>query len=232
MLWQFTTWHFECLTQFSALLRDPVYQGSQAPYGKGEPVLLIPGFMAGDWTLLAMARWLSRIGYRPYLSGIDWNVGAPERTAQLLAWRLDHIVKETGAPVIIVGHSLGGILGRFLGAQFPESICAVVALGSPLHDPLRGTHPLVRFAFNSLQALWRLFGYALPDQGVFHSVAFPLPETVEFTAIFSKDDEIVDWRSCLDADGDNREVSGRHVSLIVNREVYHILAQTLASCSR
>lgn len=231
MLWQFATWHFECLTQFSTLLRDPIYHGTQVPHGKGEPVLLIPGFLAGDWTLLTMAKWLSRIGYRPYLSGIDLNVGAPERTAQQLGWRLDHIIKETGGPVIVIGHSLGGILGRFLGAQFPQSVCSVVALGAPLHDPLRATHPLVRFAFNSLQALWRVFGYPLPAHEFFHSVAFPLPQNVGFTAIFSQQDEIVDWRSCLDPDGDNQEVSGRHVSLIVNREVYYILAQILASCS-
>src|SRR5215470_9266631 len=127
MSWQLTTWHFECLAQLSALLRDPVYQGIQIPHGRGDPVLLIPGFLAGDWTLRVMAGWLRRIGYRPYFSGIDWNISPPHRTAQLLAWRLDHIVGETGRSTIIVGHSLGGMLGRFVGVYCPEKVCHVIA---------------------------------------------------------------------------------------------------------
>jgi triacylglycerol lipase len=77
-----------------------------------------------------------------------------------------------------------------------------------------------------------MLGYVPYEQAVLHNGAFPLPPEVGFTAIFSKHDEVVDWRACLDPQGDNREVSGQHVSLIVNREVYRILAQVLASCSR
>src|SRR5437867_7185829 len=112
-MWQLTTSYPDCCYQLARLLSGPVYRGSSMPRGKGEPVLLIPGFLAGDWTLRVMAGWLSRIGYRPYLSGIDWHVGSPSRTAELLAWRLAQIVKETGSPTLIVGHSLGGILARF-----------------------------------------------------------------------------------------------------------------------
>jgi hypothetical protein len=39
----------------------------------------------------------------------------------------------------------------------------------------------------------------------------------------------VDWRSCLDPLGDNREVPGGHVSLIVNSRVYRALAAVLAT---
>ena len=62
------------------------------------------------------------MGYLPYLSRIDWNVRAPERTGELLARRLIYIVKETGTPVIMVGHSLGGMLARSLGSYFPAVI--------------------------------------------------------------------------------------------------------------
>jgi triacylglycerol lipase len=231
-LWQLITWPCEYLAQFFTLLRAQVYQSSQVPHGTGEPVLLIPGFLVGDWTLRVMAGWLSRIGYYPYLSGIDWNIGPPQRIAQLLAWRLDHIVRETGRPVIIVGHSSGGLLGRFLGAYCPQKVCHVVALGSPIYNPVQAAHPVVGLTFRALQALWRVLGYVLPEQAVLHDGAFPLPQEVGFTAIFSKHDEVVDWRTCLDPQGENREVTGRHVSLIVNREVYRILAQVLAACSR
>lgn len=148
MLWQLATSYLDYLSHLVALLRDPVYHGTHVPKGKGQPVLLIPGFLAGDWTLGVMAGWLSRIGYRPYLSGIDCNVGCPSKTAELLGWRLAHIVRETCSPVVVVGHSLGGLLARLVGTHFPESVCHVVTLGSPIHDSLRATHPFVRFSLS------------------------------------------------------------------------------------
>jgi hypothetical protein len=55
---------------------------------------------------------------------------------------------------------------------------------------------------------------------------------VGFTAIFSTQDEIVDWRACVDPQGDNYQVSGRHLGLVVNREVYRLLADILGSLPR
>src|SRR5271156_4159009 len=98
----------------SRLLCDPIFYGTNVPRGDGSPVLLIPGFFAGDWSLSTLARWLSRVGYRPYLSGIDWNVGCPDEKSQRLGWRLAHITDECGMPAIALGHSLGGVLARAL----------------------------------------------------------------------------------------------------------------------
>ncbi|HKA52048.1 MAG TPA: hypothetical protein VKJ47_00150, partial [Candidatus Binatia bacterium] len=92
MVWQLVTSYPDYLLQLSLLLRDPVYRGGDVPRGAGQPILLVPGFLVGDWTFGVMAGWLRRLGYRPYLSGIDWNVRAPEHTADLLAQRLGYIV--------------------------------------------------------------------------------------------------------------------------------------------
>jgi len=220
-----TTSYLDYCYQFARLLSDPVYRGNGAPKGRGEPVLLIPGFFAGDWTLRVMAGWLSRIGYRPYLSGIDWNVGLPNRTAELLGWRLAYIIKETRSPVVVVGHSLGGLLARFLGAHFPESVRHVIALGAPIHSPLQALHPFIQLTLHTLQILWGSVDDLAPKFA--ESVSSPLPQRVGFTAIFSTEDELVDWRSCLDPQEDNREVSGGHLGLVVNREVYRTLATVL-----
>ena len=40
------------------LLRDPIYRRPDPTAGGGRPVLLIPGFLAGDETLAVMSRWL------------------------------------------------------------------------------------------------------------------------------------------------------------------------------
>lgn len=234
MGWQLAFSHTDYLLQLSALLRDPIYRGTHMPRGRGEPVLLIPGFFAGDWTLSTMAGWLNRLGYRAYLSGIDWNIDCPNRTGELLRWRLEHIQQAEAAPLIIIGHSLGGLLARFLGSTFPNSVRHVIALGSPVTRPLR-VHPLVHSTFLLLQPLRRLKGRTTPQCGSlqcpcsFNQTAFsPLPPGVGFTSIFSKKDEVVDWRASLDPAGDNREVSGRHLGLIVNPQVYRLIAQVLS----
>lgn len=235
MPWQLLVSPSDYFLQLCALLRDPVYRGTQLPPGRGEPVLLIPGFFAGDWTMFVMAGWLNRLSYRAYFSGINWNVDCPNQTGERLRWRLDYITRETDSPIVVIGHSLGGMLARFLGANFPEKIRHVIALGSPIDNSLR-VHPLVLSASQLLQPLRRLRGQPSPDCGSLRCTCrfrqtFPssLPQGVGFTAIFSKQDEIVDWRSCLDPQGDNQQVSGRHIGLIVNREVYRILASILAT---
>lgn len=225
----------ESLYQFSALLRDPLYRHPDEPHGQGQPVLLIPGFLGGDWMLLTVAGWLRRLGYRSYLSGIYFNVRNPLRTGEQLGWRVEHIVKQTGRPLIIVGHSLGGMLARYLGSRFPEEVRHVVTVGSPLCEALETTNPLVAGLFRLTQATQKrieaVYPAARPPElpwGFFERVSAPLPDEVGFTAIFSKKDEVVDWRVCLDPDRENIEVPGRHVSMMVNPAVYHALAQTFA----
>lgn len=221
--------------QFTKLLHDPVYRGSKTPVGHGEPVLLIPGFLAGDWTLRLMAGWLNRLGYRAYLSGIDWNIDCPNRTVERLRWRVDHIFNETQSPLILLGHSLGGVLARFLGMNFPEKIRHIIALGSPIHPPLR-VHPLLLVVSRLLQPVRRARGDVAPQCGSlqctcrFSLVLSSSPPGVGCTAVFSKQDGVVDWRCCLDPYGENREVTGEHMSLIVNLQVYHIIAETLTAC--
>jgi pimeloyl-ACP methyl ester carboxylesterase len=235
MTWQLTTSYPDYLYQLAALLRDPVYCGGHPANGQGQPILLIPGFLAGDWTLMRLAGWLNRLGYKAYFSGIDWNVDCPNKTGERLQWRLEHIAKETPGPLTVIGHSLGGLLARFLGANFPDRVRHVVSLGSPLDitEP-KSIHPLVRSTFEFLGPLRRLRGQTFSRCGSsecscrFAKTAFSvLPPSVRSTAIFSKSDEVVDWRAAIDPHGHNIEVSGRHIGLIVNREVYRAVAQLL-----
>jgi pimeloyl-ACP methyl ester carboxylesterase len=119
----------DCLDHLSALLGDRVFYGCGARKGDGEPVLLIPGFFAGDWTMSTMARWFARLGYRPYLSGIDWNVGCPDRKVAWLGRRIGQITRGGGRPVVLIGHSLGGLLARSAAVECPERVRHVVMLG-------------------------------------------------------------------------------------------------------
>ena len=220
--------------QRSRLLRDPIYRGERVPHGNGEPVLLIPGFLAGDWSLSVLTHWLGRLGYQVYCSGIEWNISCPQRTSDLLRWRLARVVKETQQPVTIIGHSLGGVLARFLGASDPGYVRQVIAIGSPIDGSMR-IHPLVPFTFKMIQRVQGLSQQPLPPCAKdvrcsckFVAGAFAaLPSDVHYASIYSRQDEIVDWRACIDEAKENYEVPGQHLGLIVNVEVYRLLGRLL-----
>ena len=48
--------------ELARLLADPVFRGARAPRGEGRPVVLMPGFLAGDQTLTVIAARLQRLG--------------------------------------------------------------------------------------------------------------------------------------------------------------------------
>ena len=118
-----------------------VYCGTGVPHGAGAPVLLVPGFLASDWYLLEMFHWLRRIGYRPYLSRIGRNADCLDVLVGRLFETIEGARAETGRPVHLIGHSLGGMLARSVALRRPAAVASVITLGSPF----RGIrpHPLV-----------------------------------------------------------------------------------------
>ncbi|MCW2867456.1 MAG: hypothetical protein JWR20_1644, partial [Marmoricola sp.] len=100
-----------------------------------DPVLLVPGFMAGDATLHAMSTFLRHQGFRTYRSQIRVNFRCTRESSDRLEARIEAIAERRGRKVSIVGHSLGGMLARGLGARRPDLVEGVVTLGSPVMAP-------------------------------------------------------------------------------------------------
>ena len=73
----------------AALLRDPVFKGDGVVDGRGQPVLLIPGFLAGDDSLALMTRWLRRTGHHTSRAGIRLNVGCSGAGIERIERRLE-----------------------------------------------------------------------------------------------------------------------------------------------
>ena len=128
--------------ELTSLLRDPVF-APRSCAAAGQPVLLLPGYMAGDNSLGMMTAWLRRQGMQPHRAGIRLNVGCTGRTVDNLVTRLEQIAEAEG-PVEIVGQSRGGLFARALAVRRPELVAGIVTLGSAHLDPL-AVHPLVRF---------------------------------------------------------------------------------------
>jgi triacylglycerol lipase len=212
--------------EYLRLIRDPVYRGLEVPPGLGRPVLLIPGFLAGDWTLRTPFQWLRRMGYRPRMAGVTFNVMYSEVMLRPLIDSLIAIHKRTGARVSLVGHSRGGVLAMVLAHRKPELVEQVITLGSPLQDPF-DVHPLTMAGVRAAH-LYNVVRYGHPASVEMRFLRdLHAAPTVPTTSIYSRSDGVVNWKACLRPDVNAIEVKGSHVGLAINPEVYRILAHLL-----
>ena len=211
----------------AALLRDPVFRCRGVPRGDGRPVLLVPGFLSGDWSLVPMHGWLKRLGYDPHNSGINFNILTSEHLVAGLRKKLRALAVETEARVTLIGHSRGGLLAKVLSQRQPELVEQVVMLGSPVADQsdialLTGAAVKVATTANQLATGRQHFE---SGRFLFDLKAAPAVPTV---SIYTVTDGVVNFRSCLRPDIPSIQVWGGHNGLIVNPEVYRVLARLLA----
>lgn len=220
-------WDPLAVRELAALLRDPVLRGRGVPRGDGRPVLLIPGFLAGDWTMRVMHGWLGRIGYSVHLSGILLNVQHSERLISGLRRVLADIAGAAESRVSVVGHSRGGLLAKVLSQRHPDLVEQVIALGSPLAD-WTDLAALTHHAVGVVRTANELaYGRKLNVEGRF-TYDLKLPPLVPTTSIYTKADDVVNFRSCLRPDIPALPVWGTHNGLVVNPEVYRLLGRLLA----
>jgi triacylglycerol lipase len=213
--------------ELAALLRDPVFRGRGVPRGDGRPVLLVPGFLSGDWSLRLLHDWLKRIGYSSYLSGIQLNVLHSEKMIAGLRHRAAGIQKDTDSRVTLIGHSAGGLLAKVLSQRKPDTIEQVITLGSPLAD-LTDLALITRAALGVVTTANEIaFGRRLRTEGRFaHELR--LPPAVPTTSIYTRSDDVVNFRSCIRPDIPAISVWGSHNGLVINPEVYRLLGRLLA----
>src|SRR3954463_4063230 len=103
--------------ELAALHRSPVYPGEGVPDGNGRPVMLIPGFLAGDGSLGTMTHWLRASGYHTRRAGIRANVACSAASCERLEARLEGFAEHTGQRVTIIGQSRGGTFARALAVK-------------------------------------------------------------------------------------------------------------------
>ena len=180
-----------------------------APRGDGHPVLVLPGFMAGDRTTISLRRHLRRRGYTVRGWELGRNIGPTPAAIEGMRRAVDGLASSTGRRVSLVGWSLGGMYARELARLLPDTVRQVVSLGSPMR--LRSaaqTHTdLVYGRYRHLHDE----RYRGADHGYVDE-----PLDVPSSSIYTRTDGIVPWRSCLLRDGarsENIEVRGSHCGL-------------------
>jgi pimeloyl-ACP methyl ester carboxylesterase len=201
----------------------------------GDPVVLVPGFLAGDGTLGLMARHLRTLGYRTYRSSMHANIGCTLEASEALERRIEAIAERRGRKVSIVGHSLGGLMARGLAARRPDLVDGIVTLGSPMLAP-GATHPVLLFDLMVLNRLQRVGMKVMGEdctsgdcaRSSWEQARAPLARGVAFTSVYSRRDGIVDWRSCLDPQARAVEVSTSHLGMAFDPAVLDVVVDTLA----
>ena len=222
--------------ELGRLMIDPVFAGKGVPRGDGGPVMLIPGFLAGDASLSVMAGWLERMGHKPHRSGIALNVGCSDRCLDALEVRAERIVADAGRRLALIGHSRGAHFAKALAHRRPERVAGVISLGAGLDSPFDISLPTKAAvaAARAAQAPRREEGCLTERCGCGFSrhYAGPFPDSVPLTSVYSRGDGVVWWEACVVPYARNVEVTGSHVGLAFNRKAYRAVAEALAAMPR
>jgi pimeloyl-ACP methyl ester carboxylesterase len=228
-----TRWQLE----LARLLVDPVLRGHGVARGDGRPVVLLPGFLAGDQTLVVLAAWLWRIGYRPAICGFVANVQCSDRAVERVERRVEQLHRRHGRRVALIGHSRGGHYARALGSRRPDLVSHAVSMGAGLREMLAVSYPTGAAVAAARRAQQRTGGARSPrclteacDCTFAQDFARPFPaDRVRLTSIYSRGDGVVRWQAALAADAHCVEVTGSHVGLIFNRKTYRAISAALAA---
>jgi pimeloyl-ACP methyl ester carboxylesterase len=217
----FGSWTREVRALAACMASPPCYPEEGVPRGQGETVLVIPGFLTGDWTTGRLRGFLARQGYRAEASEVFFNSGPTRGLVEHLERKVLALSDESETPISLIGLSLGGVFARGFAHRYPDRVKRVITLCSPIRFPVTTT----------LEPFVRALAFLHDAQWVADRERIAAHPKAPVTAIYSQLDGIVDWRQCLqdEAPGyDNIDVPGTHTTMGSHPEAQRIIAQRLA----
>lgn len=186
----------------------------------GEPLMVIPGFLATDRTTLGLQRALAEAGYRVTGWGLGLNTGVQEDTLDRIVERVEMFGQ--GRPVILLGWSLGGIYAREAAKLRPDLVSKVITLGSPFSGDRRNNN------------VWRLYeliaGHSVDDPPVKTDVEQKPP--VPTLALWSRRDGIVAPAAARGREGESdrqMELRCSHMGFAVSGKAYPAVVEAVRS---
>jgi pimeloyl-ACP methyl ester carboxylesterase len=203
-------------------MQPPSFPAEPLPRGDGRTVLVLPGFLTGDWATARYRAFLASRGFDVVGSGIRFNSGPTRTLVKAVETLLFRTADRVKGPVLLAGTSLGGTIARGLSHRHPDRVAKVVTLCSPIRFPVETS--LAPF-------VWALEPFHDPGflelaPGMAGNPKAPV------TAIYSHEDGIVDWRSCLqdeDATHTNALAPGAHTTMGSNPIAQAITSRALSA---
>ena len=203
-----------------------------APAGDGHPVLLVPGFMASESSLVALKLFLQNKGYDVHTWGLGRNMGFRSKHANALPQKIRYLHHVTGKKVSLVGWSLGGVFSMYGAQQALDCVRCVITLGSPVSvDAACSQSP------NAIKALYRLVSHRLGASAhVMQPRAKDMRErrrlAIPTSCLYSLSDGVVPPQEAT-IDGDpalheNIRIAGSHIGLGFNGIVLAVVGDRLA----
>ncbi len=192
--------------------------------GDGHPVLVIPGFMGSDFSTQRLRDFIHEMGYVAYGWEGGRNLGKHRQDIPFIIQLVEDLYKKHQEKVTIIGWSLGGVYTRQVAKAIPHRLRQIITMGAPFNGI---TQP------NNAAWLFRLLNGGAKTQGLTEEwlAELPNPAPVPTTAIYSKDDGIVPWRTCMEIEEDalhqNIEIRGTHFGLGFNPLIWYIIANRL-----
>lgn len=203
----------------------------------GEAVLLIQGFFQTRQVMASLEERLRADGFRVVSFHLGGLMGLNTRSIPTLARMIDAkmrklLERSSGRPVHVIGHSMGGLVARYLvqqagGADYART---VITLGTPHH----GTPTAALGAGLGLlmvsRALWQLFPVS-PLVRELREGNFP--EGVRLVSVYSKHDVICPWNSSVLTPRDGEDVRNMmvkglgHMDLVEDPYVYGLILREL-----
>jgi pimeloyl-ACP methyl ester carboxylesterase len=120
------------------------------PDRRRRPVLVLPGFGAGDNSTVALRSSIAGMGHPVHRWRQGRNDGPTPDIVEGLSARFRQLADRHEQPIALVGWSLGGVFAWALARHSPDLVSQVITLGSPL----RGTTQAARSLPLPATSIW------------------------------------------------------------------------------
>jgi pimeloyl-ACP methyl ester carboxylesterase len=212
------------LLEMRAYFRTRAMLHRIVPRGDGHPVLIIPGFLAGDGSTRLLRSFLRERHYAVHRWELGRNLIFSEERLVQLQQRVMELKRLHEVKVSLIGWSLGGLYAREIARSQPDAIRLVITLGSPFARNLKA---------NNAHWLYRIIsGHRADDLDPSLIRRMQEPPPVPTTAIYSRSDGIVAWQCCMErregAITENVRVRGSHCGLGHNSMALFVIGDRLA----
>jgi len=181
---------------------------------------MAPGFGTDDLSLAPLRQFLRRCRHDARGWGLGRNRGNVRELVDQMTEIVERAVAEAdGRPVNLLGWSLGGVVVREVARDRPDLVERVATFGTPLLGP-RYTVGIRAYPMTEIESI---------EAEIAERDARPIERPV--LTIFSRNDGIVDWRTCPDRTTPgalNLEVTATHFGLGFDTTVWLALADWFA----